>query len=123
MEINMNELKNSIEKINIFLEKNNCSDFRIKSYDGHKLSLIGSFDLCYYHEIEIIFYNVYRISMDTMFCVDCDKNPFQFHKLDYENGMFEVVITSDCNYGKTEQSIIFKNMDLIIERVKYFDNA
>ena len=121
----MAESKNIIEKINHFLEKSNCSDFRIKSFDGFKLHLIGSFDLCYYHEVEIVFNGVYKISMEIDFFVDCDKKPFQFHKADKanadcDNEMIKIIILDGTN---TKQSIICQDIDLIVGRVKYYDNT
>ena len=121
----MADCKNIVEKINHFLENSNCSDFRVKNFDGFRLHLIGSFDLCYYHEVEIIFNDVYKISMETDFFVDCDKKPFQFCKADNasedcDNEMTEIIILDDTN---TKQSIICANMDLIIELVKYYDDA
>ena len=115
----MDNIKSVIEKLNHFLEKSNCSDFCIKCFDGFILNLVGSFDLCYYHEVEIIFINVYKISMETTFFIDCDRKPFQVQaNADYD-GVFEIVITDDTN---TNQSIICENIDLIIERVKYYDD-
>jgi hypothetical protein len=31
------------------------AEFRIESFDGSRLVLIGSFDLCYYHDVEVTF--------------------------------------------------------------------
>jgi hypothetical protein len=30
-------------------------EFRFHSFDGSRLVIIGSFDLCYYHDVEIVF--------------------------------------------------------------------
>lgn len=64
-----NQAVESIAAINEFLANSNCSDFTIKYYSGEKLCLIGSFDLCYYSEIEILFEQVSYISMHTYFCL------------------------------------------------------
>jgi len=119
----MTDIKNIVEKINRFLGNSNCSDFQIKSFDGFRLHLIGSFDLCYYHEIEIIFNDVYKIAMETSFVIDCNKNPFQFRKIENarcSSETIEIIITDDTN---AEQSIVCENLDLVIERVKYHDST
>lgn len=36
-------------------------DFHVFHYDGHRLVVAGSIDLCYYHEMEVIFENVFFI--------------------------------------------------------------
>jgi len=70
----------SIAAINEFLANSNCSDFTIKYYSGEKLCLIGSFDLCYYSEIEILFEQVDYISMNTYFGLwDLADNPFRLN--------------------------------------------
>jgi len=43
------------------------SDFHIQSFDGHRLILVGSFDLCYYHAIELHFVEVGRIDCPVWF--------------------------------------------------------
>jgi hypothetical protein len=43
------------------------SDFHIRSFDGHRLVVVGSFDLCYYHYIEVHFVGVDRINCPVWF--------------------------------------------------------
>lgn len=40
------------------LEKTNIDEFRIINHDGTNIILAGSFDFCYYHEVEVMFLNV-----------------------------------------------------------------
>lgn len=43
------------------------SDFHLRSFDGHRLILVGSFDLCYYHAVELHFVEVARIDCPVWF--------------------------------------------------------
>ncbi len=92
----------NIEAINEFLANSNCSDFMIKNCNGSQLRLIGSFDLCYYSEIEILFDEVSYISMYTYFGLwDLKKKPFKvkFEANDLDS-LFEIQIGEDMD-GKT----------------------
>ena len=59
----MDELK----LINEIVQTTNTNDFRIDSYEVGNLLLIGSFDFCYYHSVEIRFKEVLYISLPTEF--------------------------------------------------------
>jgi len=45
----------------------NTSDFELQDYDGSGLLIIGSFDLAYYHEVEIEFESVTYIELSASF--------------------------------------------------------
>lgn len=51
------------------LGKTNLEEFYIKSYKdyGGKLLLVGSFDFSYYHDVEVIFYDVSYICCPTSY--------------------------------------------------------
>lgn len=53
---------NTLIKLQQDLEKTNIEDFKIISFDGYNFVLAGSFDFCYYHEIEIALVDVKFIS-------------------------------------------------------------
>lgn len=97
-----NQAINNIETINQFLAKSNCSDFMIQYYKGGNLCLIGSFDLCYYSQIEIIFEEVCYISMHTYFALwDLKNNPFKVKfAIDDVDCKLEIQIGEDME-GKT----------------------
>ncbi len=97
-----NQAVNSIVAINEFLAHSNCTDFMIGDYKGDRLRLIGSFDLCYYSEIEILFEEVSYISMYTYFGLwDLKKSPFKikFGANDMDSDL-EIQIGEDME-GKT----------------------
>jgi hypothetical protein len=60
---NMNELN----RLNEIVETTNTVHFRIQSYDSVNLMLTGSLDLCYYHEVELVFHAVSYISLPADF--------------------------------------------------------
>jgi len=119
-------IRNKLESINNYVQNSNGLDFLIRDYDGYKLSLVGSFDLCYYHEIEIIFYEIFKISMETSFKVDyiqCEtpvQAQFQCCLRSYNEGLIEVFIEDVCG---RKQSIVCEGIDFIIERVSYYDKT
>ena len=51
------------------LSTDGVDEFRIDAYDGSRLVLIGSFDLCYYHDVEVTFTEVAFIRCPTYFGV------------------------------------------------------
>ena len=110
----MEKAKENIKKINDFLLNSNCSDFRAAKYDKCKLHLTGSFDLCYYHEIEIIFHEVFRLSLETDIYLDLVQTPFHFCPAD--DDMIEVSIVDNSNM---KHIIVCESIDVIIGLVKY----
>ena len=62
---NKNEVENIVNQINDFLNpKFDISDFVVSEFDGKRITVFGSFDFCYYHNIEIYFTDVYFYSGD-----------------------------------------------------------
>ena len=58
---------NELDRINEIVETTNTVDYRIQSYDSVNLMITGSFDFCYYHEVELLFHEVSYISLPTDF--------------------------------------------------------
>ena len=56
-----------LERINEIVETTNTVDYRIQSYDSVNLMITGSFDFCYYHEVELTFHEVSYISLPADF--------------------------------------------------------
>ncbi len=52
------ENEQAIDYINALIWNSEIREFRVDKYDGSKLTIIGSFDLCYYHDVEINFVEV-----------------------------------------------------------------
>jgi hypothetical protein len=55
------------DRINEIVETSNTTDFRVQSYDSVNLLITGSFDFCYYHEVEVEFKEVSYISLPSNF--------------------------------------------------------
>jgi hypothetical protein len=71
-------------------------EFRFESFDGFLLLIIGSFDLCYYHDIELLFTEVEFISCPTYFCEPQfrdagPKNDGRRFEIRTDEGLFEIV--------------------------------
>jgi hypothetical protein len=57
----------AINRLNEIVQTTDTTNFRIQSYDSGNLILAGSFDFCYYHEVELIFSGVSYISLPADF--------------------------------------------------------
>lgn len=57
------DILSTLDRINEIVAKTNTTDFLIHSFVGDSLLLIGSFDLSYYHELEIRFHDVAYIGL------------------------------------------------------------
>ena len=55
-----------VQRINRLLDSS--EECRIERFDGHKLILIGSFDLSYYHDFEVEFRAVSYLQCPSYFC-------------------------------------------------------
>jgi hypothetical protein len=96
------------------------TDFHIKSFDGHRLVLVGSFDLCYYHYIEVHFVEVDRI--DCLVWFDCptfsDEGPVN----DPGSAIAEprrFVIQTDGD----RHEIIARSVEVVLGMVYYYDRG
>ena len=47
--------KDAIELVNKLVAAENITDFQLFDFDGSRMRICGSFDLCYYHDIEVVF--------------------------------------------------------------------
>lgn len=48
-----------VHLIDSIIRKDVWLDFHVYKYDGHNLIIAGSTDLCYYHQLEIVFEGVF----------------------------------------------------------------
>jgi hypothetical protein len=79
-----------LDRLNEIVKTTNTTDFRIQSYDSVNLTLTGSFDFCYYHEVELIFGEVSYISLPSQFW-----NPFIRMAIDAEIAGIRAIIAID----------------------------
>lgn len=67
----------TVEAINKYIREHNISDFRIEEMKNETLCLVGSFDLSYYHDIQITITGVSHLTINYYFDVDL-LNPAPF---------------------------------------------
>ena len=78
------------------LSEGGTENYRIESFDGSRLVLIGSFDLDYYHDIELIFSEVALINCPVYFNQPrfsevASKEEGRCFQIATEEGVFEIV--------------------------------
>lgn len=66
----MDNNKKIVNEINSFLMKGLWFDFEIMEYRGYDLTIMGSIDISASHDIEIIFKNVFFISLPAEWKTD-----------------------------------------------------
>jgi len=96
------------------------SDFYLQSFDGQRLVLVGSFDLCYYHVLELHFVAVARI--------DC---PVWFHNPRFadEGPVSDAVgsVTDPRRYtirsDEGRHTIIARTVEVVLGTVYYYDRG
>ena len=57
----------AFHEVNDLAATGRAAHFRLVSYDGGRLLIVGSFDLTYYHDVELSFVDVCRINCPTEF--------------------------------------------------------
>lgn len=57
------KVKITVDEINDFIRKKMWLDFEVLNYDKSKLTVIGSIDISTVHDIEIVFEDVFFVSM------------------------------------------------------------
>ena len=96
------------------------TDFHMQSFDGYRLVLVGSFDLCYYHYIELHFTEVAH--------VDC---PVWFYSPEFhDEGLIDDAGSSVCEPRRFtietcegKYQIIAKNLEVALGWVYYYDRS
>lgn len=74
-QINQADTREILDRINEFLEGRAWFDFRLSDYNGLDLYLVGSTDLSYYHELEIVFENASFILCSSEWSAGLDHEP------------------------------------------------
>lgn len=57
-----NKYQTTVKQIDDYIRQHTWFDFHVWRYDGYKLTLAGSTDLSYYHQLEITFKEVFFAS-------------------------------------------------------------
>lgn len=122
--------KTTVEAIDKYIRQHTWFDFHVWRYDGHRLTLAGSMDLTYYHQLEIIFSEVFFAS--TFFetwCSDTTKpviilpdptlNKTLNIKFEIEQG-YQIFILKTEDY-KNDIYIAAKEIAFNIDKVLYYE--
>ncbi len=145
LDMKRNELKNqNLEKvtvINQIIKKQEISDFQIISYDKTCLVVGGSFDLTYYHTLEIIFTDVFFFKgyfegwqadfLDTVFEIPKNEkelnlkyeieHPYQLFVFRTDNKQNDIIIAANSVSYNTDTVFYYNRPDLKDnERIAYF---
>jgi hypothetical protein len=59
----------TLEDLNRLLASG-VDNYHVQSFDGSRLLLVGSFDLCYYHDVELTFSGVESIRLPVYFTAE-----------------------------------------------------
>ncbi len=96
------------------------SDFHIQSFDGLRLILVGSFDLCYYHGLELHFVEVARIDCPVWFHrpTFADEGPVADHDGSTTDPR-RFTIRSD----EGQHTIISRAVEIVLGTVYYYDRG
>lgn len=95
------------------LSADGADEFRIDSFDGSRLVLIGSFDLCYYHDVEVMFTEVAFIRCPTYFTAP------KFREAGKTDGGIRFKITTD--EGKFE--VVAESVAVAVGKVYHYDRG
>ncbi len=109
----------TINELNNYIHQYNISDFMIKEMRGETLYLVGSFDLAYYYDIEIIVTGVSCLNLSCYFYVDLSKiQPFSVNILS-DTGTKIFSFEDESTQQKSE--ICFTgNISFCVEHISYY---
>ena len=96
------------------------TDFHVLSFDGYRLVVVGSFDLCYYHGVEVHFVGVDRINLPVWFnCPEfADEGPVSDPWSGVEKPRRFVICADD---GRHE--VIAEDVEVVLGIVYYYDRG
>lgn len=70
-------IASAVEALNRHIRLKEISDFRIDRLEGETLTLVGSFDLSYYHDLALVITGVSSVNLSCCFWVDLSEpQPF-----------------------------------------------
>ena len=105
-----------------------CADgFRIRSFDGSRMTMVGSFDHCYYHNVEVVFIEVAYCScptdmMDVKFrMADRAERKRMKELLDMDEDDQVYCIEADAGVGDKTFMIVAIDATMREELVKYHE--
>ena len=102
------------------------SDFRVERFDSVNLLVIGSFDLVYYHDVQVEFADVQYIDcptyfMDPHFRVggDTERRQLEQRGVDVDGTVY--IIDADAGRGRVSFSIVARDVRVSQAKVYHYD--
>lgn len=123
--------KEIISTIGIFqkeLEKTNIEDFYIDEFRRERLLIIGSFDFSYYHDVEIIFSNVYYICCSTYISADTFRlattEEIKYMQQTIKGFVSDgYVFCLEDSFTEVKHFIVADNFEYHFEKICYFNGS
>lgn len=111
------EIAAKVKALNRYIRENNLSDFRIERLEKGVLYLAGSFDLSYYHDIEIEITGMERLALCSYFYVDLSaQEPFSVYFPAEDTAVFTF---EDCSIRQRGEIWFSGSFDFQAKHVEY----
>ena len=112
------EIAVTVDALNRHIREHEISDFRIKGLEGETLTLVGSFDLSYYHDLALVITGVSSVNLSCCFWVDLSEpQPFSAA---FPSEDTAVLSFTDCGARRRGEIAFEGDISLQIEHVSYF---
>ena len=111
-------IASTVEAMNRHIRSNEISDFRIDKLEGDTLTLVGSFDLSYYHDLVLTVTGVSSLNLSCCFWVDLSEpQPFSAA---FPLEDTAVLSFTDCGARRRGEIAFEGDISLQIEHVSYY---
>lgn len=111
-------IASAVEALNRHIRSKEISDFRIDKLEGETLTLVGSFDLSYYHDMALVITGVSSVNLSCCFWVDLSE-PHPFSAA-FPSEDTAVLSFTDCGARRRGEIAFEGDVSLQIEHVSYF---
>lgn len=110
-------IMSTVVALNRYIRDHEISDFRIKGLDGEMLYLVGSFDLSYYYDVEIVIAGVVHLNLPCNFWVDLSElQPFFITFPPENNAVFNF---TDCGVCQRGEIVFEEDISFSTEHISY----
>jgi len=113
------------EEVNKLVDEQNVLDFEVQSFEAGRLLIIGSFDLAYYHQAELLFDNVSFLSVPTLFHEPVFRLATAAEQSEVQVAIegTDQVFAVDCeaSQGKTTGIVVAESVSIRLGRVYHYE--
>lgn len=111
-------IASAVEALNRHIRSKEISDFRIDRLEGETLTLVGSFDLSYYHDLALVITGVSSVNLSCCFWVDLSEpQPFSAA---FSSEDTAVLSFTDCGTRRRGEIAFEGDISLQIEHISHF---